>query len=446
MTDLSRRSGLAAGVASGIIAAARLRSAVANDALKPALPIPKELRANARGEIALSAQTGTVRFSPGRSTASYGYNGPFLGPALRLRRGCLLIVDDEDTDRLKLPSRWGADDIPLIIQDRRFAQNGQFFDRMNIITVTNGYVGDVPLVNGVQYPEARTMRGWVRLRVLNGSNARSYLLKASDGRSLFVIGSDGGLLESPVELKQIMIHAGERFEVMVDCRSGTSFDLVTLPVEQPIMRLPPFDGLLPLVTIRPDDADGPGELPASLAQLPSLPADLPPVSQQLVMNMFRDKEGMMPLMKAGLNAMAESAKTDPAVVARVTSLIMDEPGLSVAAQLSASGVNGRPFALKELPFATRRNQVLRWRISEASDRMLHPVHVHGCQFRIVSQNGKPPEPYRAGWKDIAPISAGSFSEILVGFPYPADPRAPYMAHCHILEHEDSGMMTQFTVA
>src|SRR5271170_288478 len=196
MTDLSRRSVLAAGMASGIIATARLSSAVANDALKPALPIPKELRANARGEIALSAQTGTVRFSPGRSTASYGYNGPFLCPALRLRRGQtvvmnvtnrlpepttvhwhgliipgdvdggphrplapgsnwrptlsidqpaatlwfhphfypttadqvikglagLLVVDDEDTDRLKLPSRWGADDIPLIIQDRRFTR------------------------------------------------------------------------------------------------------------------------------------------------------------------------------------------------------------------------------------------------------------------------------------------------------------------------------------
>ena len=198
MTDLSRRSAVAAGVASGIIASARLRSAVANDALRPALPVPKELRANARGEIALNVQTGTVRFSPSRTTASYGYNGPFLGPALRLRRGQtvvmdvtnrlpepttvhwhgliipgnvdggphrpiapgknwrptlsinqpaatlwfhphfypttadqvikglagLLIVDDEDTDRLKLPSRWGADDIPLIIQDRRFAQNG----------------------------------------------------------------------------------------------------------------------------------------------------------------------------------------------------------------------------------------------------------------------------------------------------------------------------------
>ena len=56
-----------------------------------------------------------------------------------------------------------------------------------------------------------------------------------------------------------------------------------------------------------------------------------------------------------------------------------------------------------------------------------------------------PPPYRAGWKDVAPISAGGVTEILVRFPHAADPVAPYMAHCHILEHEDSGMMAQFTV-
>jgi blue copper oxidase len=66
-------------------------------------------------------------------------------------------------------------------------------------------------------------------------------------------------------------------------------------------------------------------------------------------------------------------------------------------------------------------------------------------FRIVSQDGKPPEPHRAGWKDIAPVSARGVSEILLRFPHSASRDNPYMAHCHILEHEDSGMMAQFTV-
>lgn len=358
----------------------------------------------------------------------------------------LMIVDDDEADRLPLPSRWGVDDIPLIIQDRRFTPDGQFFERFNIVAVTNGYVGDTAVVNGARYPEARTARGWLRLRILNGSNARSYTLAASDGRSLYVIASDGGLLESPVELKRLPVQAGERFEVLVDGRDGSAFDLVTLPVSQEIMRLPPFDGPLPLVTIRPDGADGKGQLPQSLAALPPLPEQLPPVSQELVMDMFRDQQGMMPLKRAGLMAMAESGKTDPAVVARVVDLIVNGPALARSDQLSANGVNGKSFALGESGFAAARNQDLRWRIAEGSDRMLHPVHIHGCQFRIVSQDGKPPAAQCAGWKDVAPISAGGATEILLRFPHAASRDAPYMAHCHILEHEDSGMMAQFTVS
>jgi blue copper oxidase len=145
-------------------------------------------------------------------------------------------------------------------------------------------------------------------------------------------------------------------------------------------------------------------------------------------------------------AMGKNGQTDPAVIARVVDLIVNGPALSQSDQLSANGVNGKPFALGEKGFAAPRGQFLRWRISEGSDRMLHPVHIHGCQFRIISQDGQPPEPQRAGWKDVAPISAGGVSEILVRFPHPASRDAPYMAHCHILEHEDSGMMAQFTVS
>jgi blue copper oxidase len=461
-----------------------------------------------------------MQFHGNYDTATYGINGPYLGPAVRVRRGekvvaqvtnsvpenftmhwhgliipgaadggphqvippgkqwqtelsidqpaatlwfhphyypstaqevikglaGLLIVDDNEAAHLPLPSQWGIDDIPLIIQDRRFTPDGQFFDRMNIVAVTNGYVGDTVLVNGAQYPEARTARGWLRLRILNGSNARSYTLAASDGRSLFVIASDGGLLESPVELKQLLIHVGERFEVLVDGRDGSAFDLMTLPVSQEIMRLPPFDRPLSLVTIRPDGVDGRGQLPSTLAVLPPLPEQFPPVSQQLVMNMFRDTEGMALLKKAGLMAMAKTRNTDPDVVARVVSLIVNEPALSQSDQLSANGVNGKPFSLDRIDFAAARNQYLSWRIAEGSDRMLHPVHVHGCQFRIISRDGRPPEAQRAGWKDVAPISAGGATEILLRFPYSAGPDNPYMAHCHILEHEDSGMMAQFTVS
>jgi cuproxidase len=520
MIDVSRRTVLLGGTAASVIRGLCRSSARAEDSARPSLPIPSELRANAEGTIVLNARSGSMRFRGDHDTATYGINGPYLGPAVRVRRGekvvaqvsngvpenitmhwhgliipgaadggphrvippgkqwqtelsidqpaatlwfhphyypstaqevikglaGLLIVDDDEIARLPLPSQWGIDDIPLILQDRRFAPDGQFFDRMNIVAVTNGYIGDTALANGARYPEARTARGWLRLRILNGSNARSYALAASDGRSLYVIASDGGLLESPVELKQLLVHVGERFEVLVDGRDGSAFDLVTLPISQGIMRLPPFDRSLPLVTIRPDGVEGKGQLPTNLAVLPPLTDPLPPVSQELVMNMFKDAQGMMLLKRAGLIAMAESGKTDPEVVAHVVNLIVNEPALAQSDQLSANGVNGKPFSLDRIDFAATRNQYLRWRIAEGTDRMLHPVHVHGCQFRIISQDGKPPEPHRAGWKDIAPISAGGVTEILLRFQHTANRDNPYMAHCHILEHEDSGMMAQFTVS
>jgi blue copper oxidase len=520
MAQLSRRALLLGGAAASMVGGLRPGRAGAEDSARPAVPIPPELRASANGTIALDLRPGSMRFQGGQDTATYGVNGPYLGPAVRVRRGekviaqvtnslpedttmhwhgliipgaadggphqvispgklwrtqltidqpaatlwfhphdyprtaqqvlkglaGLLIVDDDEASALPLPSRWGVDDIPLIIQDRRFMPDGQFFDRMNIVAVTNGYVGDLMLVNGAHYPEARAARGWLRLRILNGSNARSYILSASDGRSLYVIASDGGLLESPVELKQLLAHVGERFEVLVDGRDGSAFDLVTLPVPQAIMRLLPFDRPLPLMTIRPDGADGNGRLPSRLAGLPPLPDEPPAVSQQLVMNMFKDAQGMMLLDRVGLMKIAGTGKMDSEVAARVTNLIVNEPALPEADQLSANGVNGKPFSLDRIDFGAARGQWLRWKIAEGSDRMLHPVHVHGCQFRILSTDGKPPEAYRAGWKDIAPVSAGGATEILMRFPHSADAKNPYMAHCHILEHEDSGMMAQFTVA
>jgi blue copper oxidase len=520
MVQLSRRTMLLGSAAASVMRGACPSTARAEDSARQSLPIPPELRANAAGTIALDARPGSMRFVANKDTATYGINGPYLGPAVRVRRGekvvvqvsngvpenitmhwhgliipgaadggphrviapgnrwqtelsidqpaatlwfhphyypstaqevikglaGLLIVDDDEIARLPLPSQWGIDDIPLIIQDRRFTPDGQFFDRMNIVAVTNGYIGDTALVNGAHYPEVRTARGWLRLRILNGSNARSYTLAASDDRSLHVIASDGGLLESPVELKQLLVHVGERFEVLVDGRSGSAFDLVTLPISQEIMRLPPFDRPLALMTIRPDGRDGKGQLPSNLAVLPPLPDQLPPVSQELVMDMFKDMQGMMLLKRAGLMATAETGKINPEAVARVTDLIVSEPALSQSDQLSANGVNGKPFSLDRIDFAAARNQPLRWRIAEGSDRMLHPVHIHGCQFRIISRDGKPPEAHRAGWKDTAPISAGGVTEILLRFPHSASRDDPYMAHCHILEHEDSGMMAQFTVS
>lgn len=90
-------------------------------------------------------------------------------------------------------------------------------------------------------------------------------------------------------------------------------------------------------------------------------------------------------------------------------------------------------------FAAAKGQYERWVISGVGDMMLHPFHIHGTQFRILSENGKPPAAHRAGWKDTVKVE-GNVSEVLVKFNHNAPKEHAYMAHCHLLEHEDTGMM------
>ena len=85
----------------------------------------------------------------------------------------------------------------------------------------------------------------------------------------------------------------------------------------------------------------------------------------------------------------------------------------------------------------------RWRIR--SNQGAHPFHVHGCSFLIERMEGSAASPDQRGWKDMVVLDDDDWSEIVVRFDHPATERYPYMYHCHILEHEDRGMMGQFTV-
>ncbi|MET4037950.1 FtsP/CotA-like multicopper oxidase with cupredoxin domain [Bradyrhizobium sp. RT4a] len=76
--------------------------------------------------------------------------------------------------------------------------------------------------------------------------------------------------------------------------------------------------------------------------------------------------------------------------------------------------------------------------------MPHPFHIHGAMFRILSLDGKPPPEHLAGLKDVVLVE--DKAELLVSFTRPATREHPFMYHCHILEHEDAGMMGQYTCA
>lgn len=109
------------------------------------------------------------------------------------------------------------------------------------MTAAVGWFGDTLLCNGAFYPQHVSPRGWLRLRLLNGCNARSLKITTSDNRPLYVIASDGGFLAEPVKLNELELLMGERFEVLVDTSDGQPFDMVTLPVQQIGMTVAPFD-------------------------------------------------------------------------------------------------------------------------------------------------------------------------------------------------------------
>lgn len=110
----------------------------------------------------------------------------------------------------------------------------------------------------------------------------------------------------------------------------------------------------------------------------------------------------------------------------------------------ANGINGRAFSMNTVAFDVKRGDYERWIISGAGNMMLHPFHIHGAQFRILSENGASPALHRRGLKDTVYVEGGE-SEVLVRFSHPAREDGMYMAHCHLLEHEDTGMMLSFTV-
>jgi FtsP/CotA-like multicopper oxidase with cupredoxin domain len=86
-----------------------------------------------------------------------------------------------------------------------------------------------------------------------------------------------------------------------------------------------------------------------------------------------------------------------------------------------------------------------WVIRDRETLFYHPFHVHNVQFRILDRDGKSPQDYEQGWKDTVLVNPFETVRILVRFSAYSDPHLPYMFHCHILEHEDMGMMGQFVV-
>ncbi len=435
------------------------------------LEIPGEVDGGPQGIIPAGGKR-SVTFTPDQRAATcwiHPHQHGKTGRQVAMGLAGLVLIEDEEIRKLLLPKQWGIDDVPVIMQDKQFSADGQINYQLDIMTAAVGWFGDTLLTNGAIFPQHAAPRGWLRLRLLNGCNARSLNIAASDNRPLYVIASDGGLLAEPVKVTELPMLMGERFEVLVDVSDGKAFDLVTLPVSQMGMAVAPFDKPHPVMRVQPLLITASGTLPDTLTSMPALPSldGLMVRKLQLSMDPMLDMMGMQMLMKKyGGQAMAGMdhgkmmghmnndnmghGNMDHGNMNHGEMGNMQHGGMGNMKQdgtfdfHNANRINGLAFDMNKPMFAAAKGQHERWVISGQGDMMLHPFHIHGTQFRILSENGKAPAAHRTGWKDTVRVEGG-VSEVLVKFDHDAPKEHAYMAHCHLLEHEDTGMMLGFTV-
>lgn len=303
----------------------------------------------------------------------------------------LFILDDEGSQQMDLPQEYGVDDLPCTIQDRRFNRDAKLLYLESMHDRMMGMSGRNFLVNGVATPTLKAERSLLRLRLHNGSNARTYQLAFSDDRDFHVIASDGGFLPEPVTLKTLRLTVGERMEILVDVSDKQVIEL------QGRQR---GNARFKLMTIDASEAQ------ASKHKIPS-------------------------------KLRALSAVPDPkaAIATRQFELEMGRGGFRI---------NGKSMDPDRIDFQVKRNSTEIWEVTNKSP-MPHPFHVHNVQFQILDRDGKKPSPVESGLKDTVLVHRGEVVRLVMEFPEYSDEKTPYMYHCHILEHEDLGMMGQFVV-
>ncbi|MEV0146975.1 MULTISPECIES: multicopper oxidase domain-containing protein [unclassified Nonomuraea] len=302
------------------------------------------------------------------------------------------LVHDDEEEALPLPK--GERDVPLMIADRSFAEDGSMIYPDLHSDFISGVLGDCVLVNGAPWPVMEVTATRYRFRVLNASNARRYRLALDPppprGVSFVQIGSDLGLLGAPVAHAELQIAQAERFDVVVDFSAY-------------------------------------------------------PVGQAVTLTNRLGEDGTAHVMRF---VVARRAADDSRVPAKLTDFRPLSPSEAVVERtftfqrggaerhgMSLWTVNGRAFSPDHIAATPRLGTVERWKLR--AQNVAHPVHIHLAPFQVLD-----PGPYATGWKDTVDLASGDQAEVLLRFD---SYRGKYVFHCHNLEHEDMMMMANFRI-
>ena len=499
---VTRRSFLAGTAGLAVAGSAyRLQRLEATEPQPLRIPELIDARKQANG-IVLKAQDGRTSFLAGPDTPTRGFNGGYLGPTLRLQRGDevevsvtnamrdatavhwhgllipaeadggphqmvqpgatwrprlkidqpsatlwyhahphgvtarqvyaglagMIILADDAERGLDLPSTYGVDDLPVILQDKIFDEGRLVYPESPMVAM-HGLRGDTVLVNGTGSAVARVPAGLVRLQLLNASNARVYDLSFSDGHAFHWIGTDGGLLDRPVERRSLWLAPGQRAQILVDVSDGRATALRTGP--DPSLQGGMMGG--GMMGAMREPLDGPTAL-LRLEPQPGRAAAKPAIPERLVQRERLDPAGAVRRRKLRLT-MGMAGMMGGGMGRG------GGPGMMGGRMMGMFGIDGRPYDLERIDQTVRLGDTEIWEVS--GDMMAHPFHMHGVHFEVLSRAGSRPAIGDRGPLDTVLVQEPV--ELLVSFTQAAA-SVPFMFHCHTLEHEDAGMMGQYTTA
>ncbi|RVD56014.1 multicopper oxidase family protein [Mesorhizobium sp. M2D.F.Ca.ET.185.01.1.1] len=361
------------------------------------MPVPADQDGNPMDPVAPGADRVYAFDLPEGSAGTYWYHphphGRTAEQVYRGLAGAFVVKAKADP----IPAAYG--DTALVFTDLRLAADGSMPDN-TMTDMMNGRVGDHVLVNGQKNPKlAVAMGAKRRLRLYNATNAR-FLRLAFDNAAMTVIGSDGGLLEKPVAAEEILLSPAERVELVVAFDRPGAATLTTLDYDRGWMGPGrPADAGLTLLAVDVSNTAAEAMPPLPERLRPIVPLNAPTVSRRLV---FTETMAMNPTgMEMGFL------------------------------------INGKAFEMGRVDIVARAGDTELWEIVNQAD-MDHPFHLHGTQFQVVERErgGKVAKPPYLAWKDTVNVARGETVRLLTRQERPG----ARMYHCHILEHEQLGMM------
>ncbi len=343
--------------------------------------------------------------------------------AKQVSRGAagMIIIRDEAEAKLALPRTYGVDDVPLLFQTQAFNVNKQI--------PLNSHQDSVALVNGTRLANWEAPAQVVRLRLLNASPERTYLFGFSNNLPFYQIATDGGLLNKPIQLTRLRLSQGERAEILINLtgKEGQIIDLKSFASELP------------------NNIIGAASVGMGMAQLEGYAGN--PINGKdfnfLKIKVIAPTNKAITSIPTTLTTNIPPKTTD--VKANRTLTFSPEGGNNMQNMVNGPfQINNKGFEMERIDFKIPLGNTEIWTLNNQT-QVWHPFHIHDIEFWILERNGQPVPANEQGWKDVVLVPSMGSVKFITTFTDFANKTVPYMYHCHILVHEDEGMMRQFIV-